>query len=134
MSRRASCASPSEPTSPSLWDAAGCSIEYLDPSYRVTTIDPGSNLSVLRCGASKDAYVSRAHFMICQEGRSLRLVNGVPRRTGGIRAPRNGTVLLSPVERCLSPEETYLILPSERITILLPNGAVLSVGAQTGLG
>lgn len=50
------------------------------------------------------------------------LVNGVPRRGGGIRPPLNGTVMLSPDYRWMRAGEEFVIEPGTLARIRLPNG------------
>src|SRR5262245_30152512 len=86
----------------------GGSLEYLDPAYSSTPMMPNAAGSILTRG-EKDLYVSRGHFMLRSSPRGILLTNGVPRRGGGIRPPRNGTYLLAPVERWLENGEEFLI-------------------------
>jgi hypothetical protein len=57
------------------------------------------------------------------------LVNGVPRRGGGIRPPLNGTWLIAPVRRRLDPGEEYLIERGRAVTLWFPNGAIARISA-----
>jgi hypothetical protein len=57
-------------------------------------------------------------------------VNGVPRKGGGIRPPRNGTRLLAPAGRSLLPGEEYLIEAGTAIVVRLPNGTELGITAK----
>ncbi len=108
----------------------GKEISYLDPAYRPTTILPGTGQTVLRhAGRETDVAVSRGHFMLRQATGGVMLVNGVPRRGGGIRAPLNGTWLLVPVRRQLEPEEEFLIASGTSAVLFLPNGSELRVDA-----
>ncbi|MBN9523602.1 hypothetical protein J0H58_34675 [bacterium] len=108
----------------------GKEISYLDPAYRPTTILPGTGQTVLRhAGHGTDVAVSRGHFMLRQTAGGVMLVNGVPRRGGGIRAPLNGTWLLAPVRRPLAPEEEFLIASGTSAVLFLPNGSELRVDA-----
>jgi hypothetical protein len=106
----------------------GGTIEYLDPAYQPTQLVPGTGQSVLQ-DQEADNFVSRGHFMLRASAAGILLVNGVPRRGGGIRPPLNGTWLLGPAERPLRPGESVLIRPGTSITIRLPNGVRLQIGA-----
>jgi hypothetical protein len=105
--------------------------EYLDPAYRPTTIVPGTGQAVLHSGGNgTDNCVSRAHFMLRGDSRGILFVNGVPRRGGGIRPPLNGTRLIAPKGRALSPGEKYLIESGAAMVIRLPNGTELRIDAN----
>jgi hypothetical protein len=109
----------------------GGSPPYLDPAYRPTRIVPGTGQAVLHsrsCGA--DHCVSRAHFMLLAVSHGILFVNGVPRRGGGIRPPRNGTRLVAPEGRVLSPGDEYLIESGTAMVVRLPNGTELRIGAD----
>jgi hypothetical protein len=109
----------------------GRSPEYLDPAYQPTRIVPGTGQAVLHSeGYGTDQYVSRAHFMLLGLPRGILFVNGVPRRGGGIRPPRNGTRLLAPAGRTLSPGEKYPIEPGTAMVVRLPNGTELRIDAK----
>jgi hypothetical protein len=104
---------------------------YLDPAYRPTTIVPGTGQAVLQSGGcGTDLCVSRAHFMLLGVSRGILFVNGVPRLGGGIRPPLNGTHLVAPQGRGLSPGEEYLIESGTGMVIRLPNGTELRIDAQ----
>lgn len=110
--------------------AEGREVEYLDPAYSPTTIVPGTGQTVLRWdGDGNDKTVSRGHFMLRGAAGGILFVNGVPRRGGGIRPPRNGTWLLTPMHRALNPEEEYLIASGTAIVVWLPNGSQLRIDA-----
>ncbi len=109
----------------------GWSPEYLDPAYRPTTIVPGAGQAVLHSGGyGTDICVSRAHFMIRGVPGGILFVNGVPRRGGGIRPPRNGTRLVVPEGRGLSPGEEYLIESGTAMVVRLPNGTEIRIDAE----
>jgi hypothetical protein len=109
----------------------GWSPEYLDPAYRPTRIVPGTGQAVLHSGGyGTDNCVSRAHFMLRGVRGGILLVNGVPRRGGGIRPPRNGTRLVAPEGRGLSPGEEYLIESGTAMVIRLPNGTEIRIDAE----
>jgi hypothetical protein len=57
------------------------------------------------------------------------LINGVPRQGGGIRAPKNGTVLLEPDNRQMHEGEDYMIELGKSAKIRLPNGTVILLSA-----
>ena len=57
-------------------------------------------------------------------------VNGVPRRGGGIRPPKNGTEMLAPAQRPMGQGEDYMIEKATAISIKLPNGTVILLGAE----
>jgi hypothetical protein len=104
---------------------------YLDPFYQPTPILPESGRTILRrSGGGEDRYVSRAHFMLRSHARGVVLVNGVPRRDGGTRAPLNGTWLLTPVRRLLGEGEEYLIEKGAAIRIWLPNEVTVQILAS----
>ncbi len=104
---------------------------YLDPAYRPTTIVPGTGQAVLHSGGiGTDIRVSRAHFMLLGVSRGILFVNGVPRRGGGIRPPRNGTQLIAPEGRGLSPGEEYLIKSGTAMVVQLPNRTELRIDAR----
>src|SRR5205807_2293126 len=86
----------------------GGEIEYLDPRCRPTRMVPVTGQPVLKQHES-DLWVSRGHFMLRAASRGLLLVNGVPRRGGGLRPPLNGTRMLSPHHRDMEPREEFLI-------------------------
>jgi hypothetical protein len=103
---------------------------YLDPAYRPTSIVPGTGQPVLRSeGYGKDIRLSRAHFMLLAVSRGILFVNGVPRRGGGIRPPFNGTRLLAPEGRVLTPGEEYLIESGTAMIVRLPNETELRIDA-----
>jgi hypothetical protein len=105
--------------------------EYLDPAYRPTRIVPGTGQAVLHSGGGgADLCVSRAHFMLRGVPGGILFVNGVPRRGGGIRPPRNGTRLVAPEGRGLSPGEEYLIESGTAMVVRLPNGTELRINAE----
>jgi hypothetical protein len=109
----------------------GWSPEYLDPAYQPTTIVPGTGQAVLHSGGyGTDNCVSRAHFMLLGISRGILFVNGVPRRGGGIRPPRNGTRLLAPEGRDLRPGEKYVIESGTAMVVRLPNGTELRIDAN----
>ena len=111
--------------------AEGREIEYLDPAYRPTTVVPGTGQPILRSGGQgEDRYVSRGHFMLRAAPGGILLVNGVPRRGGGIRPPLNGTWLVAPVRRALRPGEEYLIESGTAIVLRLPNDSVVQLVAR----
>lgn len=58
------------------------------------------------------------------------LVNGVPRRGGGIRPPLNGTRLVAPVRRRLEPAEEYVVERGRSATLRLPNGTEIDLHAD----
>jgi len=104
---------------------------YLDPAYRPTRIVPGTGQAVLHSGGyGTDICVSRAHFMLLGVSRGILFVNGVPRRGGGIRPPLNGTRLVAPEGRVLSPGEEYLIESGTAMAVRLPNGTELRIDAK----
>ena len=71
-----------------------------------------------------------AHFMLRGIRGGILFVNGVPRRGGGIRPPRNGTQLVAPEGRGLSPGEEYLIESGTAMVVRLPNGTELRIDAE----
>jgi hypothetical protein len=106
----------------------GREVPYLDPAYRPTTVMPGTGQSILRSGGQgQDISVSRGHFMLRATTGGILFVNGVPRRGGGVRPPLNGTWLLVPVQRALSPAEEYLIEHGSVIVVKLPNGTQVQI-------
>ena len=78
-----------------------------------------------------DKYVSRGHFMLRAHAGGVLLVNGVPHcRGGGLRPPVNGTRLLAPAHRPMTPNEEYLIERGTEIVLALPNGSQVQIDAQ----
>src|SRR5438105_939503 len=86
----------------------GGEIEYLDPRFRPTRIVPATGQLILKQHASDD-WVSRGHFMLRAGAQGLVLVNGVPRRGGGLRPPMNGTRMLAPHDRNMNAGEEFVI-------------------------
>jgi hypothetical protein len=108
----------------------GWSPEYLDPAYRPTRIVPGTGQALLHSGGcGTDICISRAHFMLRGVPGGILFVNGVPRRGGGIRPPRDGTRLVAPEGRGLSPGEEYLIESGTAMVVRLPNGTEIRIDA-----
>jgi hypothetical protein len=108
----------------------GGEIEYLDPRYVPSPIMPDGRQTVLkRDGTPRDLYVSRGHFMLRGSGAGIRFINGVPRRGGGVRPPKNWTQLLAPQRRMLHPAEELVIQAGESVTICLPNDTRLTIQA-----
>ena len=104
---------------------------YLDPLYRPTRIVPGTGQAVVQSGRyGLDVHVSRAHFMLVGVSRGILFVNGVPRRGGGIRPPLNGTRLVAPEGRVLSPGEEYVIESGTAMVVRLPNRTELRIDAK----
>ena len=91
----------------------GGEVPYLDPSYVPTHIVPDSGRSVL-LRDEQDLFVSRGHFLLRAVADGIVLLNGVPKRGGGVRPPLNGTWLLAPEHRRLQDGEEYLIRKGER--------------------
>jgi len=108
----------------------GGEVPYLDPSYVSTPILPDSGRSVLtRAGDGKDICVSRGHFLLRASAEGIVLLNGVPRRGGGVRPPINGTWLLAPECRWMEQGEEYLIRKGSSVCIRLPNGTRVLINA-----
>jgi hypothetical protein len=108
----------------------GGEVPYLDPHYVPTHILPDTGRSVLtEAGHGKDRTVSRGHFLLRADLEGIVLLNGVPRREGGVRPPLNGTWLLEPEYRKLADGEQYLIRRGQSIRIHLPNGTVVQINA-----
>jgi hypothetical protein len=92
---------------------------------------PGTGQAVLHSeGYGTDIRVSRAHFMLLGVSDGILFVNGVPRRGGGIRPPINGTRLVAPEGRGLSPGEEYLIESGTAMVLRLPNGTEIRINAK----
>jgi hypothetical protein len=109
----------------------GGSLEYLDTRYCPTQIVPTTGQRIVRSMSSEqDKYVSRGHFMLRGHPDGVMLVNGVPRRGGGIRPPLNGTWLILPERRQLQAGEERVIGHGESVRISLPNGTVVSIRAR----
>ena len=68
--------------------------------------------------------------MLSGHARGIRLTNGVPRRGGGIRPPRNWTELLDPQNRRMLEGEELVIDRGTSATIRLPNDTRLTIRAQ----
>jgi hypothetical protein len=108
----------------------GGRIEYLDPAYQPTQVVPETGQCVVRSvSAGPDRYVSRGHFTLHANAGGILLVNGVPRPGGGVRPPLNGTWLMNPVRRALTPGEEYLIARGAAVVIRLPNEALVRIRA-----
>lgn len=111
--------------------AEGHRVPYLDPAYRPTTIVPGTGQTVLHFGGDgRDRCVSRGHFMLRSAAGGILLVNGVPRPGGSIRPPLNGTEMLAPARRTMTPAEEYLIARGTAVVLGLPNGAEVQIAAE----
>jgi len=109
----------------------GGQIEYLDPSYQPTQLLPNSSRRVVTSlNTEINGCVSRGHFMLKGSVRGIVLLNGVPRRGGGMRPPLNGTVMLEPECRSLDEGEEYTIERGATAKIRLPNGTVLLFRAE----
>lgn len=109
----------------------GGQIEYLDPRYQPTQMLPNSLRRVVTSvGHGIDLAVSRGHFMLKGSIHGILLLNGVPRRGGGIRPPMNGTAMLEPNYRTMDEGEEYLIARGAATTIGLPNGTVILLRAE----
>jgi hypothetical protein len=111
----------------------GGEVPYLDPRFVPTPIVPESGQTILRADGhdAADTWVSRGHFMLHSRDGALVLVNGVPRRGGGIRSPINGTIMLYPSRRWMRPEEEFVIRPGKMARIQLPNGTVIAIRADS---
>jgi hypothetical protein len=107
----------------------GGRIEYLDSRYQPTQLLPNSSQRVVG-HLELDMCVSRGHFMLNGSAHGISLVNGVPRRGGGIRPPKNGTVMLEPEHRSMIDGEDYMIERGASATIRLPNGTVILLRAE----
>jgi hypothetical protein len=104
---------------------------YLDPSYRSTTIMPGTGQAVVRSATDKtDMCVSRAHFMLRGNSAGIVLTNGVPSAGGGIRPPTNGTWIVQPCCRLMGPAEEYQIENGAAVSLCLPNQTVVRICAE----
>ena len=109
----------------------GGRIEYLDPSYCPTQMLPNSSERVVATEArGNDKFVSRGHFLLRGAVTGILFVNGVPRLSGGIRPPLNGTQLLEPDCRSMGAGEEYLIEKGSAIKIRLPNGTTAVLRAE----
>lgn len=105
--------------------------EYLDPRFSPTQMVPNTGQKVVAHAQSgPDLYVSRGHFTLRGAGHGIVLVNGVPRRGGGIRPPLNWTIMLSPDHRYMGPGEEVLIKPGNMVRIQLPNSTVVAIKAN----
>lgn len=113
-----------------LGRSEGWPVPYMDPAYRATTMIPASGQTLLlHDGHGVDIAVSRGHLMLRFAARGILVVNGVPRRGGGIRPPLNGTLLVRPVLRRLAPCEEYLIERYASVVLCLPNRAQIQIAA-----
>ena len=109
----------------------GGEIDYLDPRYQPTQVLPNSTRRVVTSfHRESDRFVSRGHFMLRGSVQGILFVNGVPRRGGGIRPPRNGTEMLAPANRPMGQGEEYMIEKGTAIKIRLPNGTEILLGAE----
>jgi hypothetical protein len=106
-------------------------VEYLDPAFRPTPTVPETGQSVLLTdGRGDDIYVSRGHFTLRAVAAGVVLVNGVPRRGGGVRPPVNGTWLVAPAARPLDPGEELLVERGTAVVIRLPNNCLIEIAAR----
>ena len=111
--------------------AHGCEVPYLDPAYVPTSLVPGTGETILRGHDDRrDLYVSRGHFTLAADPAGLLLTNGVPRRGGGIRPPRNGTLLIDPVQRSMLPGEEHQIPYGFAVVLQLPNSTQVRIEAR----
>jgi hypothetical protein len=111
--------------------AHDCEVPYLDPAYRPTSLVPGTGETILRGeGDRRDLCVSRGHFTLSAHSAGILLINGVPQRGGGIRPPRNGTLLTGPVQRAMLPGEEHTIDHGSAVTLQLPNGSQVRIEAR----
>ena len=109
----------------------GGEIEYLDPRYHPTQLLPNSSQRVVTSiGRGADICVSRGHFMLKGSLHGILLLNGVPRRGGGIRPPRNWTMMLEPDHRMMKQGEEYMIERGAATKIRLPNDTVILFRAE----
>jgi hypothetical protein len=109
----------------------GGQVEYLDPRYQPTQMLPNSSRRVVTSlNRGTDICVSRGHFMLKGSLHGILLLNGVPRRGGGIRPPLNGTVMLEPDYRSMKQGEEYMIERGAAAKIRLPNGTVILLRAE----
>jgi hypothetical protein len=109
----------------------GGQIEYLDPRFHPTPMLPNTSrrVATLFCRETEKC-VSRGHFMLKGSLHGILLVNGVPRRGGGIRPPLNGTLMLEPQWCLMKQGEEYMIERGATAKIRLPNGTVILVRAE----
>ena len=108
----------------------GGEVPYLDPAYVPTRIVPETGQAVLTFDETgRDRSVSRGHFLLRAVADGLMMLNGVPRRGGGIRPPVNGTLLLEPVGRRMEDGEEYLIPKGKAARFELPNGTQVLIHA-----
>ncbi len=110
--------------------AEGWEVPYLDPAYKATRVVPGTGQCVLKGDRPEDNCVSRGHFMLQAHAAGIVLVNGVPRRGGGVRPPLNGTRLVAPEHRKLAPGEELLIERGTSAIIILPNGTEIRIESR----
>ncbi len=103
---------------------------YLDPQYLPTPLAPNSCQTILSGHYEADMSVSRGHFMVRSWPGGVVLVNGVPKRGGGIRPPLNGTWLIAPECRKLQPGEELPISRGTAVEIQLPNRTRIEIAAD----
>ena len=109
----------------------GGEVPYLDPNYAPTRIVPESGQAVLNAdGGGRDGWVSRGHFLLRAVAEGVTLLNGVPRRGGGVRPPINGTLLVEPESRRMEDGEEYLIRRGHAARFELPNGTQVVIQAE----
>jgi hypothetical protein len=109
----------------------GGQTEYLDPKYQPTQLMPGSTKPIVASAwEGKDRSVSRGHFMLKGSAQGILLVNGVPKRGGGIRPPTNWTWMLEPSRRMMEKGEEVMIKRGNFVQIYLPNQAVIMIIAN----
>jgi hypothetical protein len=119
------------PDQPAVIGRSQGTVPYLDPSYRPTRLVPGTGQDIMRSADGRDGrHVSRAHFMLRAAGRSVLLVNGVPRPDGGLRPPLCGTWLMLPERRPMGDCEEYLVESGTTAMIALPNGVLVQLSPE----
>ena len=109
----------------------GGEIEYLDPAFQPTQMLPGAEQPIVACARQgADTFVSRGHFMLKGDVDGILLVNGVPRRGGGIRTPLNGTRMIAPQDRTMTEAEEWLIPRGDSVRLRLPNHLIVCIAAN----
>jgi hypothetical protein len=109
----------------------GREVPYLDPAYRPTRFVPGTGQAVVQSDSEgPDTTVSRGHFLLRAHPDGVILLNGVPRRAGGVRPPTNWTQLRYPESRLLEPAEEYLIGHGRSAVFRLPNRVEIRIEAR----
>ncbi len=111
--------------------------KYLHPEMKSTQRAPDGQEAVNPTQPNpEDAKLSRAHFSLRRgPGGSIVIINGVPSSNGTIRPPKNGTRIQTVSKgrtRKMQPAERFQVEAGNTVRLLLPNGAIIRIGAMGG--